>query len=81
MPAGRLASPVIRGFSRRSNRKLVRNAINFLCLAGGHLEDEKARALEVWHNCFDLDENHLSAGLQRIAFMGNVSRPTGSRTT
>lgn len=46
--SGRLASPVVRGFSRRSNRKLVRNAINFLCLAGGHLEEKKSRALEVW---------------------------------
>eukprot|EP00752_Nemacystus_decipiens_P010612 g9450.t1 len=40
------ASPAVRGFSRRSNRKLVRNAINFLCLAGGHLEKKKARVLE-----------------------------------
>lgn len=45
--AGNVASPAIRGFSRRSNRKLVRNAINFLCLAGGHLEKKKARVLEV----------------------------------
>lgn len=44
---GRRASPVVRGFSRRSNRKLVRNAINFLCLAGGHLSEQKARVLEV----------------------------------
>lgn len=45
--AGSAASPAVRGFSRRSNRKLVRNAINFLCLAGGHLEKKKARVLEV----------------------------------
>lgn len=45
--AGSVASPAVRGFSRRSNRKLVRNAINFLCLAGGHLEKKKARVLEV----------------------------------
>lgn len=45
--AARLASPVVRGFSRRSNRKLVRNALNFLCLAGGHLQEKKERALEV----------------------------------
>ncbi|CAM9098942.1 unnamed protein product [Ectocarpus sp. 4 AP-2014] len=44
--AGRVASPAVRGLSRRSNRKLVRNAINFLCLAGGHLQERKARALE-----------------------------------
>ncbi len=25
----------------------MRNAINFLCLAGGHLEEKKARVLEV----------------------------------
>lgn len=42
-----IASPAIRSFSRRSNRKLVRNAINFLCLAGGHLQEKKTRALEV----------------------------------
>eukprot|EP00903_Cladosiphon_okamuranus_P009411 g8975.t1 len=41
-----VASPPVRGFSRRSNRKLVRNAISFLCLAGGHLEKKKARVLE-----------------------------------
>lgn len=45
--SGRIASPAVRGFSRRSNRKLVRNAINFLCLAGGHLEEKKTRVLEV----------------------------------
>ncbi|CAM9253119.1 unnamed protein product [Pylaiella littoralis] len=44
--SGRIASPAVRGFSRRSNRKLVRNAINFLCLAGGHLEEKKTRALQ-----------------------------------
>ena len=49
--AGSVASPAVRGFSRRSNRKLVRNAINFLCLAGGHLEKKKARVLEVWAAC------------------------------
>lgn len=43
----RIASPAVRSFSRRSNRKLVRNAINFLCLAGGHLQEKKTRALEV----------------------------------
>lgn len=45
--AARVTSPVVRGFSRRSNRKLVRNAMNFLCLAGGHLQDKKTRALAV----------------------------------
>lgn len=45
--SGKRNSAVVRGFSRRSNRKLVRNAINFLCLAGGHLKEQKARVLEV----------------------------------
>ena len=43
----RTASPAIKGLSRRSNRKLVRNAIIFLCLAGGHLQEKKMRVLKV----------------------------------
>lgn len=44
---GQGISPTVRGVSPLSNRKLVRNAIDFLCLAGGHLQEQKARALEV----------------------------------
>ncbi|CAM9279686.1 unnamed protein product [Choristocarpus tenellus] len=40
------ASLPVRGLSRLSNRKMVRNAVNLLCLAGTHLEEKKARALE-----------------------------------
>lgn len=41
------SSVVVRGISRLSNRKLVRNAISFLCLAGGHVKDQKERVLQV----------------------------------
>lgn len=58
--AGHVVSPAIRGFSRRSNRKLVRNAINFLCLAGGHLEKKKARVLEVLWAVGNLDLKRLN---------------------
>ncbi|CAM9382816.1 unnamed protein product [Scytosiphon promiscuus] len=68
--AGRLASPVIRGFSRRSNRKLVRNAINFLCLAGGHLEDKKARALEALDSHLASNFVVLLAHTKLLSFKG-----------
>lgn len=72
--AGRAATPgrdkrtsvVVRGFSRRSNRKLVRNAITFLCLAGGHLKEQKARVLEVNATVVVSNERMLYHELRRF---------------
>ncbi|CAN0431422.1 unnamed protein product, partial [Phaeothamnion confervicola] len=40
-------APPPRGFPKASNRKLVRNALAMVCLAGAHVEEQKLRALEV----------------------------------
>lgn len=57
-------SRAAKGFSPLSNRKLVRNAIKFLCLAGDHVKDRKARVLEVrLHLSYAIEDHHPCIGV------------------